>query len=201
LQYRIRETTPLKFHNFVRYFSLPVGIVSALVSIIIIINNLYYFDWLSVLGVVYYAVIIGLLVTTFIGFLRWKRIGYICLLSALALEVFFALASLIGYSSYPSDVVASYVGNLIGILVYAIPVYIYYRKRAPLFTKSGDKPAPAANAYADPWDRPAYPNANAQTKPAPAAGQPRPSAFCTGCGAPVDPDVDRFCRRCGTAVK
>ena len=80
-QYHSRENTPLKFHTFMRYIALPLGMLLDFASLVKIFtffdgSNALTFDLLCTLA--HFALVIA----AFVGFFSWKPYSWYTLMSA-----------------------------------------------------------------------------------------------------------------------
>ena len=135
-QYTRRDETPLKFHNFFRYITLPLGFFITLATIIDDYTSPASFNWLYMINLVFFISSLMLRLVCFIGFLKWKPYAWYSLMVYLCLDAFYRLYELILSYSYRYQV-STALGNLLGTLLYAILVGLYYKKRKSLFFTSG----------------------------------------------------------------
>lgn len=136
-QYFSRADTPLKFHYFLWYVSLPLGIICTLVAMGSGFSDIVLFNWIYTatytVAYILLFLFLGLTLAAFIGFFRWKSYAWYCIMSILvfdvAVEAFTVLLDIV----IAPDEIAYAIGQLIGSLIYSTLVGIYYYKRKPLF--------------------------------------------------------------------
>lgn len=123
--YTDRKTTPLAYHNFIKYFSLPVSILACIAMLIFgIVNE----SWI---GIAFSIPMLAAHIASFVGFLKWRYYGIMCFLAGAVLSLVFELVA-----------VTDGGGNVLGLLVagaiYLGTLVIYYSKREKLFVKRSD---------------------------------------------------------------
>ena len=204
-EYHSRLDAPLAYHNFNRYFAVPAGAVLTIVRFALELNGLLILHWVYIVEFVYYIAAIGLLIAAFVGFLRWRLYGYRCFFINLGLSLSYDLYVMIAFAAYGLTTEStSVISQLVVLIVYAVPVSIYYRKRRPLF-EPGDRMKLAAitgaqsqsAARLNPWDAPPpQPRREAEPVPTPAASQ---VLYCRKCGEKITGD-SVFCAYCGEKI-
>lgn len=137
-QYLLRENTPLAFHRFFWYFSLPIGFLLTIRTIYTTITEMTAYHWLYTVDIIYSIITLILFAACFIGFFGWKPYAWYCLITSLGLNVSYCVYSVIIYQIYLPDEIGEAVGRLLGIVIYTIIVGIYYTKRRPLFFNSSN---------------------------------------------------------------
>lgn len=132
-QYYIRESTPLKYHTFMRYAGLPLGILIVVRNIISSwpaageFNYVYLIDYAS-----YFASFV-LLSAAFVGFFNWAGYAWNCMMINYVVVGLHRVVVLGLYAVYLPSQLAAEIGSLIGFSIAAVLVGIYYWKRRPLF--------------------------------------------------------------------
>ena len=202
-QYHSRENTPLKFHTFIRYIALPLGMLLDFASLVKILSfydgsNVLIFDLLFSLSH------LALLIATFVGFFSWKPYSWYTLMSAYGLALFYRLYAIILYVSYDQEV-GTLVGQLIGTIVWAVIIGIYYYKRKPLFVPQQEAPsAPSQTPYTpmqnnQPTTHVTPPQAPQYHTQAPQYQSQAKINFCRQCGAKII-EGSSFCNKCGSRL-
>lgn len=176
-RYFVRAETPLKFHNINRFVILPLWIVYTAVSWIKNYDTYFgtiSFDWSFAVNLVLDILVITGAVGAFAGFLRWKAYGWYFHLLFLAGNVAYGVLWFIVNAVYRSSLLPSAFATLIGLLLYGVLAFFYYRKRKPLFFGGGAGECPAGEE------------------------RPAPPRFCWNCGEKLPRESSRFCPYCGT---
>ena len=216
--YTSRANTPLAFHNFIRFFSLPIGIITWLTRFSEF-SNIEQLNWLYVIDFIFFTTAVVLLVLAFIGFLRWQLYGYKCLFIYLVVVNVFYLVCMAIYAAFNlTDEVNKLIGTEIVNLTYSVILFIYYRKRRQLFTSVFNKVNLTNNLIKSDFSATDEMNTLAENtiaKIEPEAGQDIPikdgndvieqgndnvkAKYCRKCGSRLEDD-SRFCSLCGTEV-
>ena len=132
-KYYLREQTPLAFHKFVWYFSLPAGVLLELYYLSNTIKTMPFFHWLFAVDICYYVISLLLRVITFIGFLSWQGYAWKNFMAMLALGGAYNVYAVIICGIYsPQDMASAFV-SLLTWCIYASLAGLYYLKRKPLF--------------------------------------------------------------------
>ena len=145
-RYYERENTPLGFHKFVHYFSLPAGFLIMLKRLLLDmlpnlnLSPLYWVD------IAYTTVALFLFLAAFVGFWKWKAYAWYSFMIYLILNPIYSLCLLILYVRYDSPQVVTMEIQLVTVAIYSILVCVYYRKRRPLFFEAPGGPAESAAA-------------------------------------------------------
>lgn len=131
-------TTPLKYHNFLRFFSMPLGLLITVVQLFNLVPeyNASYGVVRMAYGVDLFFVVLSAIVMglTLYGLYTWKPCGFYGILAHHGLNVLSAVVYIVLFSMFElSEQAGSMVSNLIGNLVVSLLVCIYYLKRRPLF--------------------------------------------------------------------
>lgn len=132
-QYYSRQETPLKFHKFFWYVSLPIGFLAAIGRMFSEISDILFFNWLYAVDIAYYIIALSLMLICFIGFFEWKSYAWYSVIIYLCVAVAYNLFAVIMYAVYMPQESGTAIGQLLGVSIYAILVGIYYKKRRPLF--------------------------------------------------------------------
>ena len=186
-QYYHKEETPLAFHKFLWYFSLPVGFLVSIGAMISEISKMTSFNWVYAVEIGYFILSITLMLLCFIGFFSWKSYAWYGLMTYLYAGVAFSLFACIIYAYYTPDHIGTSIGQLLGMLIYVLPVSIYYKKRRPLFF-----PATADN-FVNPQSTNAGKDNSQYAKSLPQV------RYCRKCGYKLLDNSD-FCSKCGVPV-
>lgn len=136
-KYTDKNTTPLKYHKFMRYFSLPVtaGLSAVTIIMMIIVGDKlnYAALWLKAVDIVYLAIALVISVIAIIECRKWTPLGWymvIIYFSALTIyEIFKTVTGMIYGTMSTPVAVGRFVGGIAGIIL----VLIYYFKRRLLF--------------------------------------------------------------------
>lgn len=186
--YYDRDTTPLNFHAFYRYFSLPVGFLVIVVKIFGLTQMYPYGGWGADIDMAVYFIDLILIVVCFWGFAKWNSAGWYGVMSRLWLAVGYNVFLVFLYAYYVPKAIGTAIGTLLGSLLYAIPIGIYYKKRKPLFfpdmTEALEEPEPRLSGYEAASQR--------------GASVP-PIMYCRKCGNKLLPESD-FCSKCGAPI-
>ncbi len=186
-QYHVRENTPLKYHNLVRYFALPVGIISCVAQLTALVGGMVEFNWLYGVDIAVYIATIVLMTVAFVGFFSWSGYAWRCLMANYWLGVCYAGFLVAVYAVLLPDELATAIGSLVGQIIVLIPISIYYHKRKPLFFTCSVHDSFGAPAQSeDPW----------AASYRPASGEEK---YCRMCGFELLPD-SAFCSKCGAPV-
>ncbi|MEL7608494.1 MAG: zinc ribbon domain-containing protein [Bacillota bacterium] len=189
-EYRSRLTAPLNFHNFNRYFAIPLGMIVTIGQFISEFGVNGYtetgpFSWLYTMDAIFYTALFILLMTAFIGFLSWHHSAYISFMLILSVQIIYRLFAVCLYIIYAPSMSTDPWSTAFGYLIYAILAYIYYRKRKPLFATYYSEPEEAVK------ETPPMEQTNIVRSPQ--------VLFCRKCGAKLPLD-SRFCKICGTEL-
>ena len=184
-RYYIKEQTPLAFHKFVWYVSMPLGMLSALGQFYISIKGIVTLSWLSFIDALYFATVFLLLLITFIGFFKWKSYAWYGFRSFLFVGFAYNIFGICVYQAYLPNLVGPAVGQWVVFTVYAILVGIYYEKRKPLFFPSMIEDYLAENGAMT------YYSTENEIKT-----ETPPEKFCYSCGSKLLEDSE-FCDQCG----
>ena len=130
--YTDRKTAPLKFHKFLKWFSLPFGAFVSIGNVLLCFTDetafTYYFD------TGYYILYAILTIVSLVGMWRWKPYGPYSLYARQALDILNYCAVVIGYISVGRPLGKS-LPNLVTSVIAAAIFWTYYQKRMPLFSK------------------------------------------------------------------
>jgi len=186
-RYYHKEGTPLAFHKFLWYFSLPIGFLLSIGKMASEISKMTSFNWIYAVDIGYFIMAITLMLMCFIGFFSWKSYAWYGLMTYLYASVAYVLYAVIIYAYYTPDQIGTAIGQLLGMLIYAILVGIYYKKRRPLFfpvmVGTPDNPQSAVVGK----DNSQYSKALPQVR------------YCRKCGCELLDGSD-FCRKCGAPI-
>lgn len=176
-QYYLRETTPLKYHKFLRWFGLPLSLLLNLGQVVSMLINMENFYWAMAVDLAFYLAQLVLVLTALIGFHEWKPFGWYSIVAVQWVGIgYVALVFLFNAVFLPSEI-PSALGGLIGTGIVSALVLIYYNKRRPLFFLA------------------AVPTEYTQET----NGGTAEVLYCTKCGERIL-DGGEFCHKCGAPV-
>lgn len=138
--YTIWEETPLKWHKFLVYFSLPlsilfngVKILSAVLSILQLQGS--GMEWLGAIDLLFAVALVVLSIVAIVGGFPSNRRWYgpLCYLAGLGVNILYSVIILLIYVSLSVEPETSMFSSIIvGALFLALNIP-YYNKRRPLF--------------------------------------------------------------------
>lgn len=145
--YTDRKTAPLKFHKFLIWFSLPLGVLVSLVNAMRYVSAGYPADIFFFFDMGYQLLLISLTVLSIIGLWRYHRSGPLLLYARQALSICYCFLAILIFNAYnlPTSELSSDLSRGITWLVIFV---IYYQKRMPLF--ESDKKILLEQVPADP---------------------------------------------------
>jgi ribosomal protein L40E len=187
-QYFFKEETPLAFHKFFWYVSLPIGFFVTIVKMVNMLSEMLYFNWLYAIDIGFFLIALSLILTCFIGFWGWKSYAWYSIMIYLSVLVTYCIISVVVYAIYIPYQINTAIGQLLGILIYVILVGIYYKKRRPLFF-SGMLRVDGVRVTTEAYTSESVPanKSELQTK------------FCRKCGSLLLDDSE-YCQYCGTKL-
>ena len=188
-RYYFEKNTPLAFHKFFWYVSMPLGIVVLTARMIKTISEMQFFSWFIAMDAVFCVVLLTLEVVCFIGFFNWKPYAWYSIMAMLCVNAVYQFFVIALYALYLPDEIGIGLGSFLGFAIYAALVGTYYSKRRPLFFQNVAS-GTAAGAFAA--------NPAVQAGMGGAAPLPR-IKYCRKCGCELVPE-SRFCVRCGAQV-
>ena len=131
-KYTDLETTPLKFHTFIRFVFFPLGMLVTLANIFLLLPYIGT-NFVALVATPLYIAYFAASLACVVGFGKWKSYSWYALLWALGLRVVDQLLAS-GLDFYagisPSDIASEIIGSLVAnglILLY------YYKRRALFF--------------------------------------------------------------------
>lgn len=143
------DDTPLTFHYFATYFSIPFNVLSFLV---LILSPLYTHNGASIL---YIAASLGLLVGAFYCLLKRQWLGPTLLVAQRLFTVAFDIFVILLLSSKNTSYdIGPILIETLPVLIWALIIFIYYRKRRLLFSPLPEWYTPPRKADG-PWTPPA----------------------------------------------
>lgn len=130
-KYTDLETTPLKFHTFIRFVFFPLGMLVTLANIFLLLPYIGT-NFVALISVPLYIAYFISSLACVIGFGQWKSYAWYTLLWALGLRVVDQLlvAALNFYSGISAQTIVS---NILGSLIANGLIFLYYYKRRALF--------------------------------------------------------------------
>ena len=129
------ENTPLKFHDFVVYISVPLAIISNLIITLSTISNITAWSNAYVLAIGINLLDVAFSIVMFIGLLKWKAYGWVTVMIYAGIIGYNALSDTLKYWSISPEAV----GAAIPKLIYMILLAIDYAKRRALYFKGSRK--------------------------------------------------------------
>lgn len=188
-QYYLKEATPLAFHKFFWYVSLPIGFIVLIGRMISEVSEMRFFNLLYAIDIGYYIIALTIMLVCFVGFFGWKSYAWYGVIIYLCLSVAYNLFAVTIYALYIPDQIGTAIGQLLGILIYAILVGIYYKKRRPLFFLDNIKVISEKT----------YDLANAEHNSTISYDVPPSIKYCRKCGFELL-SRSEFCSKCGVPV-
>lgn len=190
--YLDENTTPLAFHAFLKWVSLPLGILRTFGELTSLSRSYAPSDWVTVAGIILLVDLV-LLVVALVGLIRMSGAGWTALMAHLGLAVGTALLAVGVAAQYDApDAMSMALSELFVVLVYSGLVGLYYMKRRYLFFPEKVPPELAMARQRE--ARPAAP-VERLVPDAPAL----PAVYCRHCGQKLLPD-SAFCSGCGARV-
>lgn len=183
------EGTPLKFHKFFWYVSLPLGALKILNSLFTDVPTLSYLLGAYIFFIILYVADIVLRIMCFLGFSLWKPYSWYAVMGLLGMNFFSILLVIALYIIYIPSELANELRSTSVSFIYSIFVSIYYIKRKPLFIQGGAVQKPSTQPYI------VY---SGQTQ-SPGSGATQQIKYCRKCGFELLADSD-FCSKCGTPI-
>lgn len=187
--YYDRESTPLAFHTFVRYVSLPLGFLSIIGQMISATSNAAGNYWLFNIDLLAYITTLALIVICFVGFIWWKPYAWYGMMVYLGFRTVYSAFVVAVYIAYAPNMVATVLGQFAAALIYGVLAGIYYLKRKPLFFEQMQ--LPLQDAVKDELRSSAV-----EKEP---ANDMLSLPFCPNCGARLMRG-STFCNQCGTKI-
>lgn len=165
MKYHSVETTPLKFHTFYRFVSMPFGCIAGTIAAfnnIAEMTNVFY-----LIDIFFCALQAVCCATAFVGCFKWKSYAWYAIIINLVGGVVYQILVLIIHLIFTPEFLSYDVGTLFGTGIVSVLVFIYYNNRKALFFSSATPTAEAPFGSC-------CPNCGA---PITDAGR-----FCTDCG-------------------
>jgi hypothetical protein len=187
--YHHKEVTPLNFHRFFWYFSLPLGFLIIIGKMVNEISEMVSFNWLYAADIGFFIILLTLRLVCFIGFFKRKSYAWYGVMIFLCVGILNSVYVLIAYAIYSPDQIGTVAAQAAILLIYSILVGIYYNKRRALFFPHVDR-ASASNVQ----------EALNSVEVNKTSCEVLPQAkYCRECGYELS-DNSVFCSRCGTKV-
>lgn len=131
--YISRETTPLTFHKFINYFSLPLGFIITLSNLLTIGTEQYVFVWMYLYDIVFSVLILILIAACFFGLHQWKPYGWYCVMIYWPFMTVYRMITGAIITIYSPDYIGTAIGSTLGVATISGVVLLYYYKRKHLF--------------------------------------------------------------------
>lgn len=150
-KYTDLETTPLKFHTFIRFVFFPLGMLVTLANTFLLLPYIGT-NFVALVATPLYIAYFAASLACVVGFGKWKSYAWYALLWALGLRVVDQLlaSGLDFYAGVSSLDIAS---EIIGCLIANGLIFLYYYKRRALFfrleTSQPAEPAKAPESASD----------------------------------------------------
>ena len=185
-RYTEREGTPMAYYVFVKVI-LVLGVIVRAFNLFNSFLDAAYDFWFGY-SVIFAIIQLFLTAAALIGLFEMKWYGPICFLSNFCLLCLDALIALAISVYFGTDGAATYLGSFLGILVWLIPSWIYFRKRRLLFA-----PPPADDPRISESEEAAAPGADvSEDRPAAASAPVSPSdRFASAYEAPAAQTAER----------
>jgi hypothetical protein len=132
-QYHLASETPLRFHKFFWYVSLPLGIVISVDNTYNSYLTMESLNWLYISNYTFDIARIVVIIFVMKGFANWSLRAYYGVMILLLLNVTSYVIVIIAYMIYQPMGVYEVVGKFIANAVGAALIGLYYSKRKPLF--------------------------------------------------------------------
>lgn len=133
--YTDRSTTPLKFHYFLKFLGLPLGLLYAASTTLLYFLAGYSVDLFYIVDALYQLSSLLLLLICLVGMWKWRSYGPYSLYIRQALSLIYQLYAILVYRAfglYIGDLASSFWGTVAATIVFAV----YYQKRMPLFSSA-----------------------------------------------------------------
>ncbi|NCB52617.1 MAG: zinc ribbon domain-containing protein [Clostridia bacterium] len=198
MKYYTISDTPLAYHNFNRFFVLPVGMLNLIRQIITAFTGSGNIDFYTFFSVSVTLAFLALYVVCFVGFLKWKSYAWYAVMVIIALTPLDCLLILILNILHSPDDIPVSLAKLTLSVLFSILVSIYYEKRKPLFMRDMPVGARYATSAAPGYSgRTGFTYSQSVT---PDFERPMRVRYCHRCGTPLPSEESRFCHICGTEV-
>jgi hypothetical protein len=170
------EDTPLGFHKFNWYVAIPIGVLIDFWVLCKIVLNMVNIHWLYIFIIIILLAEIALLISCFVGFFRWKKYAWYCLM------IDFIVGFVCQMYIWSISISTRFGPILISCIIVTLKC-IYYIKRQPLFF-----PEMAANRIDIKFS-----NSYRTFRSSPEI------KYCHKCGFELF-GGSKFCSNCGTSV-
>jgi len=149
-QYYDRVQAPLAFHFFYRFIGLPLGFLTRVTELQELLTMTTDNNWLVTADIIFCLLSIGFILVCFIGFFGWKPYAWYGVMGYLCMQLIYLLAGGTACAILFPEMAGSFVGKIIGALISAPLMGIYYIKRKPLFFAPQDTSTyPCSVSYMD----------------------------------------------------
>lgn len=133
--YTDRSTTPLKFHKFLTWFSLPLGTLVSLVNALQYASAGYPADFYFFFDMGYQLLSISLSVLSIVGLWRFHRSGPLLLYARQILSICYYLLAILIFNAYGLSA-SEFSSNFSQAVTWLVIFAVYYQKRMPLFSSA-----------------------------------------------------------------
>ncbi|MGB4985389.1 MAG: hypothetical protein WBO70_06415 [Erysipelotrichaceae bacterium] len=128
------NSTPLKWHKFVMYFSIPLSFIVSCYNLYVLINIFDKNNYSVLMGDVFYSLItIVLCLVVFFGFRKFKYYGYWGIYAYMLSNIAYGSYTLFFFIKNPIVDITQVIIQLITSIIYGVVVGYYYYKRKNLF--------------------------------------------------------------------
>lgn len=131
-QYFDEYGTPLKYHKFLKWFSLPLNLLTSLAYLLQTLENIST-NWVYGMDMVYYTLSLLAAAITLYGFFKWKPCGFYGILTIYGLGTLYSLVAFVIYAMFLPEYLIKGLTNLLGQGIATVLICVYYLKRRPLF--------------------------------------------------------------------
>ena len=143
--YTDRKTAPLKFHKFLIWFSLPLGVLVSLVNAMRYVSAGYPADIFFFFDMGYQLLFISLTVLSIIGLWRYHRSGPLLLYARQILSICYCLLAILIFNVYELST-SEFSSSLSRAITWLVIFVVYYQKRMPLFSSGSTSSQSGSNA-------------------------------------------------------
>lgn len=202
-RYYSQKTTPLGFHKFIKYVSLPCGILFTIINIANAARTISEYSGIdTVVGLATFELLLlisdlAVIVVCFVGFIKWTKYGLYGLFAHLGILAFYSFYYFIVCAAIAPSSIGKPIGLMLVYIPYIVLVGIYYYKRMALFGVILNKAEPEGTACNCDFEK-QYDSFNHNFTITHMSVQ-KSVAFCRKCGNKLIPN-SVFCNKCGFKI-